>query len=69
MNSEAGSYARLNVAERFAGKARDMPYFANDKRWPWPWKLVLGEVDDEPMVIILRGRRECLDHVIAFDEE
>jgi hypothetical protein len=69
MNSESGSYVRLNVAERFAGKAWDTPYFANDERWPWPWKLVLGEVGDEPMEIILWSRRECLDHVITYDEE
>jgi RNA polymerase sigma-70 factor (ECF subfamily) len=45
--------ARLNVAERFAGKFADAPYFFNYERWPVPWKLVLGEVDAEPMVIIL----------------
>jgi len=31
--------ARLTVAERFAGKFVDAPYFANYERWPWPWKL------------------------------
>ena len=46
--------ARLNVAERFVGKLTDAPYFVNYERWPWPWKLVLGEVDDQPVVIILR---------------
>jgi RNA polymerase sigma-70 factor (ECF subfamily) len=46
--------ARLNVAERFVGKLTDAPYFASYERWPWPWKLVLGEVDDQPVVIILR---------------
>jgi RNA polymerase sigma-70 factor (ECF subfamily) len=46
--------ARLNVAERFAGKLADAPYFANYERWPWPWKLAVGEVDREPVVIILR---------------
>jgi RNA polymerase sigma-70 factor (ECF subfamily) len=45
--------ARLNVAERFAGKFSDAPYFFNYERWPVPWKLVLGEVDGEPVVIIL----------------
>lgn len=45
--------ARLNVAERFAGKFADAPYFFNYERWPVPWKLALGEVDGEPMVIIL----------------
>ena len=46
--------ARLTVAERFAGKLADAPYFANYERWPWPWKLVLGDVDEQPVVIILR---------------
>jgi len=46
--------ARLNVAERFVGKFVDAPYFFNYERWPWPWKLALGEVDGEPVVIILR---------------
>lgn len=46
--------ARLNVAERFAGKFSDAPYFFNYERWPWPWKLAVGDVDGEPVVIILR---------------
>jgi len=46
--------ARLNVADRFAGKFGEAPYFFNYDRWPWPWKLVLGDVDGEPVVIILQ---------------
>lgn len=46
--------ARLNVLERFSGKFADAGYFSNYNRWPWPWKLVLGEVDSEPVVIILQ---------------
>lgn len=46
--------ARLNVAERFAGKFSEAPYFFNYDRWPWPWKLALGEVDGQPVVIVLR---------------
>jgi len=46
--------ARLHVAERFAGKLVDAPYFANYERWPWPWKLAVGEVDGATVVIILR---------------
>jgi RNA polymerase sigma-70 factor (ECF subfamily) len=46
--------ARLYVGERFAGKLVDAPYFANYERWPWPWKLAVGDVDGEPLVIILR---------------
>jgi len=47
--------ARLKVAERFAGKLVDAKYFWNYARWPWPWKLALGEVDGESVVVILRG--------------
>ena len=46
--------ARLNVAERFVGKFADAPYFYNYERWPWPWRLDVGELDGEPVVIILR---------------
>jgi RNA polymerase sigma-70 factor (ECF subfamily) len=46
--------ARLRVAERFAGKFADTPYFFHYERWPWPWKLEVGEVDGETVVIILR---------------
>jgi RNA polymerase sigma-70 factor, ECF subfamily len=46
--------ARLSVADRFAGKFGEAPYFFNYDRWPWPWKLVVGELDGEPVVIILQ---------------
>jgi RNA polymerase sigma-70 factor (ECF subfamily) len=45
--------ARLNVAERFARKFSDAPYFFNYERWPSPWKLAVGDVDGEPVVIML----------------
>ncbi len=61
--------ARLNVAERFAGKFSEAPYFFNYERWPWPWKLALGEVDGEPLVIVLRrGADTWTPHsLIRFD--
>jgi RNA polymerase sigma-70 factor (ECF subfamily) len=61
--------ARLNVAERFAGKFAEAPYFFNYDRWPWPWKLALGEVDGEPVVIILRRGADTWtpNSVIRFD--
>jgi RNA polymerase sigma-70 factor (ECF subfamily) len=61
--------ARLNVAERFSGTFEDAPYFANYERWPWSWKLALGEVDGEPAVIVLhRGADTWTPHsAIRFD--
>jgi RNA polymerase sigma-70 factor, ECF subfamily len=51
--------ARLRVAERFAGKLVDAPYFANYERWPRPWKLAVGEVDGEAVVIMLERAAEA----------
>jgi RNA polymerase sigma-70 factor (ECF subfamily) len=45
--------ARLRVADRFSGKVGESPYFGNYVRWPVPWQLAAGEVDGEPVVIIL----------------
>jgi RNA polymerase sigma-70 factor (ECF subfamily) len=44
--------ARLRVADRFAGKLVDAPYFRTYDRWPTPWRLAVGEVDGEPAVVI-----------------
>jgi len=58
--------ARLNVAERFAGKFSDAPYFFNYERWPVPWKLAVGDVDGEPVVIMLeRGADTWASHSIV----
>jgi RNA polymerase sigma-70 factor, ECF subfamily len=46
--------ARLMVADRFAGKLADAPYFYNYERLPITWKLAAGEVDGEPVVVILQ---------------
>ena len=55
--------ARLSVADRFAGKLVDAPYFANYERWPSPWKLAMGKVDDEAVVIMLqRGAQTWTPH-------
>jgi RNA polymerase sigma-70 factor, ECF subfamily len=61
--------ARLNVAERFAGKLTDAPYFLNYEQSPLPWKLALGEVDGEPVVIVLRRGADTWtpDSAIRFD--
>jgi len=41
-------------ADRCAAKFGEVPYFFNYERWPWPWKLAVGDLDGEPVVIILR---------------
>jgi len=45
---------RCAVFKNFAGKLAEAPYFRNYERWSIPWKLATGEVDGEPVVIILR---------------
>jgi RNA polymerase sigma-70 factor (ECF subfamily) len=46
--------ARLRVADRFAGRLDESPYFGNYERWNLPWRMAVGEVDGEPAVIILQ---------------
>jgi len=46
--------ARLTVADAFAGRLVDAPYFSNYEKRPVPWKLAVGEVDGEPVVIMLQ---------------
>jgi RNA polymerase sigma-70 factor (ECF subfamily) len=46
--------AQLTVTDAFAGPLADSPYFSNYERWSNPWKLALGEVDGETVVIVLR---------------
>jgi RNA polymerase sigma-70 factor (ECF subfamily) len=48
--------ARLRVADRFIGTVGESPYFGNYGRWPVPWRLAVGEVDGEPVVVILMNR-------------
>ncbi len=48
--------ARLRVADRFAGSVAESPYFGRYEGWPVPWRLAAGEVDGEPVVIILMNR-------------
>jgi RNA polymerase sigma-70 factor, ECF subfamily len=63
--------ARLTVADAFAGKLVDAPYFSNYERWSMPWRLTLGAVDGEPVVIILqRGTDTWTPYsVVRFDVE
>jgi RNA polymerase sigma-70 factor, ECF subfamily len=46
--------ARLRVADRFAGRVSDSPYFGNYERWSVPWRMAVGEVDGEPLIIRLQ---------------
>jgi RNA polymerase sigma-70 factor (ECF subfamily) len=45
--------ARLLVADAFAGRLADSPYFGNYERASVPWRLAVGEVDGEPLIILL----------------
>ena len=45
--------ARLRVADKFAGRLDDSPYFGNYDRWTVAWRMAVGEVDSEPVIIIL----------------
>jgi RNA polymerase sigma-70 factor (ECF subfamily) len=62
--------------DRFTGAVGKAPYFANYSRWPIPWRLAVGEVDGEPMVVVLYEapggwkpkaavRLEVIDHRVA----
>ena len=46
--------ARLQVVDRFAGKLSESPYFGQYDRMVEPWRMALGEVDGDTVVIALR---------------
>ena len=50
----ASADARLRVADCFAGRLAESPYFVEYERPIIPWRMVLGKVDGETVVIILR---------------
>jgi RNA polymerase sigma-70 factor (ECF subfamily) len=50
--------ARVNVADRFAGKLADAPYFSTYENVLPPWKLAAGQADGEPVVVILKRADE-----------
>jgi RNA polymerase sigma-70 factor (ECF subfamily) len=54
--------ARLRVADCFAGRLSDSPYFIEYDRPIIPWRMTLGEVDGELAVIILNES----DHATPF---
>jgi RNA polymerase sigma-70 factor (ECF subfamily) len=46
--------ARLRVADAFSGLVSKSPYFSNYDRFTVPWRLSVGEVDGEQVIIILQ---------------
>ena len=50
--------ARLRVADRYAGRLAGSPYFGVYEKMPMPWKMAAGEVEGEPVVIILKREGE-----------
>ena len=45
--------ARLLVADRYSGRLADSPYFGKYEDQSFPWHLALGEVEGEPIVLVL----------------
>ncbi|THD44413.1 MAG: sigma-70 family RNA polymerase sigma factor [Bradyrhizobium sp.] len=56
----ASADARLRVADCFAGRLADSPYFVEYERPIIPWRMALGSVDGESVVLILRDDADGL---------
>src|SRR5271170_7188051 len=54
----ASADARLMVADCFAGRLADSPYFVEYERPIISWRMALGEADGETVVVILRDDPE-----------
>ena len=54
----ASADARLTVADCFAGRLADSPYFVEYERPIIPWRMALGEADGETVAVILRDDPE-----------
>jgi RNA polymerase sigma-70 factor, ECF subfamily len=50
--------AQLRVVDRFAGPIDEAPYFKNYERQTVPWRLAVGEVDGELVVVALHQHRD-----------
>ena len=48
--------ARLQVADRYMGRLADTSYFGRYESWTFAWRLQPGEVDGEPVIIMLRRK-------------
>ena len=44
--------ARLRVADCFAGRLADSPYFVEYERTIIPWRMGVGDVDGETVIVI-----------------
>jgi len=44
--------AKLEVVDAFVGKLEDSGYFVRYAALPWEWKLSLGRVDGEPLIVL-----------------
>jgi RNA polymerase sigma-70 factor, ECF subfamily len=56
----ASADARLRVADCFAGRLADSPYFVEYERPIIPWRMALGRVDGETVVVVLRDDADGL---------
>ena len=64
--------ARLTVTGRYAGRLLDSPYFGRYDEWPEPLRVAVGEVDGQPVVIVLERvaeawRRRALVRIEVVD--
>ncbi len=50
----ASADARLRVADCFAGRLANSPYFVEYERPIIPWRMAVGTIDGETVIIILR---------------
>ena len=58
--------AQVRVADRYVGPVRGAPYFGRYDRLTTPWRLEPGEVDGEPVLLVLeRGADAWTPHAIA----
>ena len=65
--------AQLRVADRFAGRVDEAPYFGNYERQRVPWRMEVAEVDGELVVALLRQhgdewRPDSVARLVVIDQ-
>jgi RNA polymerase sigma-70 factor (ECF subfamily) len=50
--------ARLRVADKWTGRLSDSSYFGNYELWAVEWQVTAGEIDGEPVVVILNREQD-----------